>query len=64
MKFKHTVKFISGNKEEFVFNTKAESDKRLVNAIQLNKTFNTIRCIWIEPLNKPEQRVRLDLQTN
>lgn len=62
MKMKHTVKLISGNTKTYVFPTKRESDKVLKNAFMLNNQFHTIRCIWIEPLNQPEKRERIDLQ--
>ena len=60
MKMKHTVKMKSGQQEVYEFKTKAESDRALTNAIALNKTFNSIRCIWIEPVNNPWQRKRID----
>ena len=50
----------SGQQEVYEFKTKAESDRALTNAIALNKTFNSIRFIWIEPVNKPWQRKRID----
>ena len=62
MKMKHTVKFRSGSKEVFEFKTIAESDKALRNAVMLNRTFNTIKCIWIEPINQPWKRERIDFQ--
>ena len=61
MKMKHTVKLISGNTETYLFPTKRKSDKVLKNAFTLNNQFHTIRCIWIEPLNQPEKRERIDL---
>lgn len=61
MKMKHTVKLISGNTETYLFPTKRKSDKALKNAFTLNNQFHTIRCIWIEPLNQPEKRERIDL---
>lgn len=60
MKMKHTVKMKSGRQEIYEFKSKAESVKALENAIHLNKTFNSIKCIWIEPINKPWQRKRID----
>ena len=60
MKMKHTVKFQSGDQEVYEFKTKSESDKALKNAILLNKSFGTIRCIWIEPINQPWKRERID----
>ena len=60
MKIKHVVKFNSGNREVYEFKTKAESDKALKNAVVLNKTFSTIKCIWIEPINQPWKRERID----
>lgn len=60
MKIKHTVKFNSGSQEVYEFKTKAESYKALENAIALNKTFNTIKCVWIESVNQPWKRERID----
>lgn len=60
MKMKHVVKFNSGNQEVYEFKTKAESDKTLKNAVVLNKAFNTIKYIWIEPINQPWKRERID----
>lgn len=60
MKMKHTVKLRSGDKEVYEFRTKAESDKAFENAILLNKSFGTIKCIWIEPINQPWKRKRID----
>ena len=62
MKMKHTVKFNSGKIEEYFFNNKAESDKPYNNALSLNTTFHTIKCIWIEPVNKRWLRQRIDLK--
>ena len=56
MKMKHTVKFNSGKIERYFFNNKSESDKAYNNA------FHTIKCIWIEPVNKPWLRERIDLK--
>ena len=61
MKMRHIVKLRSGANEVYDFNTKPEADKALNNAIILNKTFNTIKCIWVEPKNKPWKRQRIDL---
>ena len=61
MKMRHIVKLSNGSNEEFNFPTKAESHKALVNAIALNKTFGTIKCIWIQPINQPWKRERIDL---
>lgn len=60
MRMKHTVKLKSGNKEVYEFRTISESDKALMNARQLNKTFDTIKCVWIEPINQPWKRQRID----
>ena len=60
MRMKHTVKFNSGSQEVYEFKTKLESDKALKNAIMLNKSFDTIKCIWIEPINQPWKRERID----
>lgn len=60
MKMKHTVRFNNGNQEVFEFSTKADSDKAFENAIQLNKTFKSILCIWIEPVSQPWKRKRID----
>lgn len=60
MKMKHTVKLRSGDKEVYEFRTKAESDKTFENAILLNKSFGTIKRIWIEPINQPWKRKRID----
>lgn len=61
MKMKHIVKLRSGANEVYHFHTKAESTKALQNAVVLNKTFDTIKCIWIEPINKPWKTKRIDL---
>ena len=61
MKMRHIVKLRSGANEVYDFRTKAESDKALDNALIINKTFKTIKCIWVEPKNKPWQRQRIDL---
>ena len=60
MKMKHTVKFQNVNQEIYEFKTKSESDMAFENAILLNKSFGTIRCIWIEPINQPWKRKRID----
>ena len=60
MKIKHTIRFNSGSREVYEFKTKAESYKAIENAVALNKTFNTIKRIWIEPVNQPWKRERLD----
>ena len=60
MKMKHTVQMKSGRQEIYEFKSKTESAKALENAVHLNKTFNSIKCIWIEPTNKPWQRKRID----
>lgn len=62
MKMKHTVKLISGKTKTYVFPTKRESDKVLKNAFRINNQFHTIRCIWVEPLNKPWERERIDFE--
>ena len=61
MKMRHIVKLRSGANEVYDFRTKAESDKALTNAFTINKTFKTIKCIWVEPKNKPWKRQRIDL---
>ena len=61
MKMRHIVKLCSGAKEVYNFRTKTESDKALNNAFTINKTFKTIKCIWVEPENKPWKRQRIDL---
>lgn len=61
MRMKHIVKLRNGSNEVFNFRTKVESHKALVNAIALNKTFGTIKCIWIQPINQPWKRERIDL---
>jgi ribosomal protein S6 len=61
MKMRHIVKLHNGTYETYDFHTKAESDKALTNAFSINKTFNTIKCIWVEPINKPWKRQRIDL---
>ena len=61
MKMRHIVNLRSGAYEVYDFRTKAESDKALTNAITLNKTFNTIKCIWVKPKNKPWLKKRIDL---
>lgn len=60
MRMKHTVQFQSGSYEIYEFKTKADSDKALTNAILLNKSFGTIKCIWIEPVNQPWKRKIID----
>ena len=60
MRMKHTVKFQSGSQEVYEFKTKSESDKAFENAILLNKSFGTIKCIWIEPISQPWKRKRID----
>ena len=60
MRMKHTVKLHSGSQEVYEFKTKAESDRAFENAILLNKSFGTIKCIWIEPINQPWKRERID----
>lgn len=61
MKMRHIVKLRNGANEIYDFNTKTESNKAVLNAITLNKTFNTIKCIWIQPINQPWKRERIDL---
>ena len=60
MKMKHIVKLNSGSQEVYEFKTKVESNKALDNAKRLNKTFKSIKCIWIEPINQPWKRERID----
>lgn len=61
MKMRHIVKLRSGANKVYDFHTKVESNKALDNALTLNKTFNTIKCIWVKPINKPWKRKRIDL---
>lgn len=61
MKMRHIVNLRNGINEVYNFRTKAESDKALDNAITLNKTFNTIKCIWVKPINQPWLKKRIDL---
>ena len=60
MKMKHTVKFHSGDQQVYEFPTKAKSDKAIDNAYQLNNALHTIKCIWVEPVNYPWRRYRID----
>ena len=60
MRMKHTVKLKSGCQKVYEFRTTADSNKALKNAIILHNAFNTIKCIWIEPINYPENRKRID----
>lgn len=60
MKMQHIVKLQSGDKVVYRFRTKSESDKAFENAILLNKSFGTIKCVWIEPINQPWKRKRID----
>lgn len=62
MKMKHTLKLVSGEIKTYIFPTKQESDKALKNTFTINNQFHTIRCIWIEPLNKPWKRERIDFE--
>lgn len=61
MKMRHIVKLHNGANEVYDFRTKTESDKALTNALTLNKTFNTIKCIWVKPINKPWLKKRINL---
>ena len=60
MRMKHTVKLRSGEQHCYYFRTKAESNKAFINSLHLNATFNTIKCIWIEPEIHLEKRIRID----
>lgn len=64
MRMKHTVKLRSGKKHTFEFRSQKESDKAFMNCLLINKTFNTIKCIWIEPIIHPEKRIRIDFNEN
>ena len=55
MRIKHTVKLKSGAQEIYNFNNKKASDKALENAFKINKTFNTISHILIEPISHPNK---------
>ena len=60
MKMRHTVELKSGDRVMYEFKTKESSNKALKNARQLHKAFNTIKCVWVEPVKHPEQRKRID----
>lgn len=60
MWMKHTVKLRSGALNSYYFRTKKASDEAFINSLHLNATFNTIKCIWIEPEIHPEKRIRID----
>lgn len=60
MKMLHTVKYHSGELVKHTFSTKAKSDKAIDNAYKLNGTYHTIKCIWVEPVNYPWRRYRID----
>lgn len=62
MRMKHTVEFKSGDQQVYEFKTRAESDKACMNARHLNKTLNTIKCIWIEPVNFPWRKEKIDFE--
>lgn len=53
MRMKHTVKFNSGRQKVFEFKSISQSNKVLENAVCLNRTFNNIKCIWVESVNQP-----------
>ena len=55
MKLRHIVTLNSGIQEIYNFNNKKASEKALSNAFKLNKAFNTISHILIEPINNPEE---------
>ena len=57
---KHTVEMKSGRQAVYEFESKAKSNQALKNAIHLNKTFNAIKCIWVEPINHPEEKTKID----
>ena len=54
MKMKHTVRLKSGSEAVYEFQTKAASKQALENARTLHKAFNTIVCVFVEPVNHPE----------
>lgn len=60
MKMKHTVRLKSGSEVVYEFQTKAASQQALKNAKTLHKAFNTITCVFVEPVNHPEKRERID----
>ena len=60
MRMKHTVKFNSGRQKVFEFKSISQSNKALENAVCLNRTFNNINCIWVEPVNQPWKRERIE----
>lgn len=64
MKMKHTIKLKSGEQHVVYFKSKSYSNEAFINALTINRTFNTIRCIWIEPVAHPEQRIRIDFDEN
>lgn len=55
MKMKHTVRLKSGSEVVYEFQTKAVSKQALENAKTLHKAFNTIVCVFVEPVNYPEK---------
>ena len=60
MKMKHTVRLKSGSEVVYEFQTKAVSKQALENARTLHKAFNTITYVFVEPVNHPEKRERID----
>ena len=56
MKMKHTVRLKSGSEAMYEFQTKAASKQALENARTLHKAFNTIVCVFVEPVNHPEKK--------
>lgn len=57
MKYKFTIRNHKLENTEVIKNNKKEADE-FINELHRNKD---IRCFWYEPLNKPEQRIRINL---
>ena len=57
MKYKFTIRNHKLENTEVIKNNKKEADN-LFDELCKNKN---VRCFWYEPLNKPEQRIRIDL---
>ena len=55
-----TVRLKSGSEAVYEFQTKAASKQALENARTLHKAFNTITCVFVEPVNHLEKRERID----
>ena len=56
MKMKHTVRLKSGSEAMYEFQTKPASKQALLKARTLHKAFNTIVCVFVEPVNHPEKK--------